>query len=238
MEEPHASLPPLEWCTGWEEGDPGPPKLLSAKACQSPKATVFLGAEAGHSGRNQLVWSGSHKVHEAATQPPHRPRSLCLPAQAYMNFVYKSTEGWSIGNVLLDFTGGSFSLLQMFLQSYNNGESISSGPEAQGGGGQASPEPHSRGGQAVPAPRSPGGICSWRVYGFLRRRGAPPSTAPRAANLKPDSVPSLVLTDQWTLIFGDPTKFGLGIFSIFFDVVFFIQHFCLYRKKPGYEQVH
>uniref|UniRef100_A0A8C2SAS4 Cystinosin, lysosomal cystine transporter n=1 Tax=Capra hircus TaxID=9925 RepID=A0A8C2SAS4_CAPHI len=84
--------------------------------------------------------------------------------QAYMNFRYKSTEGWSIGNVLLDFTGGSFSLLQMFLQSYNN--------------------------------------------------------------------------DQWTLIFGDPTKFGLGIFSIIFDVVFFIQHFCLYRKKPGYDQLN
>ncbi|XP_045842297.1 cystinosin isoform X2 [Meles meles] len=84
--------------------------------------------------------------------------------QAYMNFYYKSTEGWSIGNVLLDFTGGSFSLLQMFLQSYNN--------------------------------------------------------------------------DQWTLIFGDPTKFGLGIFSIFFDVVFFIQHFCLYRNKPGLQGAH
>ncbi|XP_057570728.1 cystinosin isoform X1 [Hippopotamus amphibius kiboko] len=84
--------------------------------------------------------------------------------QAYMNFRYKSTEGWSIGNVLLDFTGGSFSLLQMFLQSYNN--------------------------------------------------------------------------DQWTLIFGDPTKFGLGIFSIFFDVVFFVQHFCLYRKKPGLRAAH
>ncbi|GAB5580630.1 cystinosin isoform X1 [Prionailurus iriomotensis] len=84
--------------------------------------------------------------------------------QAYMNFYYKSTEGWSIGNVLLDFTGGSFSLLQMFLQSYNN--------------------------------------------------------------------------DQWTLIFGDPTKFGLGVFSIFFDIVFFIQHFCLYRKNPGYDQLN
>lgn len=84
--------------------------------------------------------------------------------QAYMNFHYKSTEGWSIGNVLLDFTGGSFSLLQMFLLSYNN--------------------------------------------------------------------------DQWTLIFGDPTKFGLGIFSIFFDIVFFIQHFCLYGKKPGYDQLN
>lgn len=88
----------------------------------------------------------------------------CCLYEAYMNFHYKSTEGWSIGNVLLDFTGGSFSLLQMFLQSYNN--------------------------------------------------------------------------DQWTLIFGDPTKFGLGVFSIFFDIVFFIQHFCLYRKRPGYDQLN
>ncbi|XP_040605042.1 cystinosin isoform X2 [Mesocricetus auratus] len=88
----------------------------------------------------------------------------CCLYEAYMNFYYKSTEGWSIGGVLLDFTGGSFSLLQMFLQSYNN--------------------------------------------------------------------------DQWTLIFGDPTKFGLGVFTIFFDVVFFIQHFCLYRKKPGYDQLN
>ncbi|XP_077692652.1 cystinosin isoform X3 [Eretmochelys imbricata] len=83
--------------------------------------------------------------------------------QAYMNFRRKSTEGWSIGNVLLDFTGGSFSLLQMFLQSYNN--------------------------------------------------------------------------DEWILIFGDPTKFGLGLFSITFDVVFIIQHYCLYRTS-GYESLN
>ncbi|XP_074830759.1 cystinosin isoform X4 [Natator depressus] len=84
----------------------------------------------------------------------------CCIYEAYMNFRRKSTEGWSIGNVLLDFTGGSFSLLQMFLQSYNN--------------------------------------------------------------------------DEWKLIFGDPTKFGLGLFSITFDVVFIIQHYCLYRTS-GYE---
>lgn len=46
---------------------------------------------------------------------------LCFVSQAYMNFRRKSTAGWSIGNVLLDLTGGSFSILQMFLQSYNNG---------------------------------------------------------------------------------------------------------------------
>ncbi|XP_051847480.1 cystinosin isoform X1 [Antechinus flavipes] len=83
--------------------------------------------------------------------------------QACLNFRRKSTEGWSIGNVLLDFTGGVFSLLQMFFQSYNN--------------------------------------------------------------------------DEWTLIFGDPTKFGLGMFSIIFDIIFIMQHYCLYRQKPGYEQL-
>ena len=43
--------------------------------------------------------------------------------QAYMNYKRKSTEGWSIGNVLLDFTGGSFSMVQLFLLAYNNGKS-------------------------------------------------------------------------------------------------------------------
>eukprot|EP00062_Callorhinchus_milii_P015603 gi/632966018/ref/XP_007899186.1/ PREDICTED: cystinosin [Callorhinchus milii] len=84
--------------------------------------------------------------------------------QAYMNYQRKSTVGWSIGNVLLDFTGGSFSLLQMVLQSYNNGE--------------------------------------------------------------------------WKLIFGDPTKFGLGLFSMMFDVLFMVQHYCLYRNNlGGYEEL-
>ncbi|KAJ7308803.1 hypothetical protein JRQ81_008070 [Phrynocephalus forsythii] len=78
--------------------------------------------------------------------------------QAYMNFRRKSTEGWSIGNVLLDFIGGAFSLIQMFLQSYNN--------------------------------------------------------------------------DTWKLVFGDPTKFGLGVFSIFFDIIFIVQHYCLYHAPP------
>lgn len=83
--------------------------------------------------------------------------------QAYMNFRRKSTDGWSIGNVLLDFTGGSLSILQMILQSYNN--------------------------------------------------------------------------DEWLLIFGDPTKFGLGLFSVVFDILFMIQHYCLYRHRPQYELV-
>jgi len=77
--------------------------------------------------------------------------------QAYMNYRRKSTEGWSIGNVLLDFTGGLLSILQMILQSYNNNE--------------------------------------------------------------------------WTLIFGDPTKFALGLISVLFDIFFIIQHYVLYKTN-------
>ncbi|XP_077439912.1 cystinosin isoform X2 [Vanacampus margaritifer] len=77
--------------------------------------------------------------------------------QAFMNYRRKSTAGWSIGTVLLDFSGGLLSIAQMILDSYNN--------------------------------------------------------------------------DEWRLIFGDPTKFGLGLFSVVFDVLFIFQHYCLYRSR-------
>lgn len=77
--------------------------------------------------------------------------------QAYMNYRRKSTEGWSIGNILLDFTGGILSMLQMILNSYNY--------------------------------------------------------------------------NDWESIFGDPTKFGLGLFSVVFDILFIIQHYFLYRHS-------
>ena len=38
-----------------------------------------------------------------------------------MNFRRKSTKGWHIWNVLLDITGGIFSLLQMFINALNEG---------------------------------------------------------------------------------------------------------------------
>ena len=37
-------------------------------------------------------------------------------------------------------------------------------------------------------------------------------------------------TDDWTSIFGDPTKFGLGIITILFDLTFMLQHYVLYRN--------
>lgn len=72
-----------------------------------------------------------------------------------MNYRRKSTQGWSIGNILLDFTGGMLSMLQMILNAYNY--------------------------------------------------------------------------DDWNSLFGDPTKFGLGLFSVLFDILFMTQHYILYR---------
>ncbi|XP_011631176.1 cystinosin homolog isoform X2 [Pogonomyrmex barbatus] len=77
--------------------------------------------------------------------------------QAFYNYRRKSTIGWSIGNIFLDFTGGILSMLQMILNAFNY--------------------------------------------------------------------------DDWESIFGDPTKFGLGFFSVAFDIFFLIQHYVLYRHS-------
>jgi len=77
--------------------------------------------------------------------------------QVVMNYRRKSTEGWSIGNILLDFVGGLLSLIQMFLLAINY--------------------------------------------------------------------------NDWSSIFGSITKFGLGIISIGFDLIFIIQHYILYKNN-------
>ncbi|KAI1721032.1 PQ loop repeat domain-containing protein [Ditylenchus destructor] len=86
--------------------------------------------------------------------------------QAILNFRRKSTVGWSIGNVLLDFSGGFMDICQMVLQGSN--------------------------------------------------------------------------TEDWSAFYGNPVKFGLGMISMVFDVVFIIQHYGLYRDadpEADYNQV-
>ena len=43
-------------------------------------------------------------------------------------------------------------------------------------------------------------------------------------------------TDDWKSIFGDPTKFGLGALSIFFDIIFMFQHYVLFRGREPQEE--
>ncbi|KAL3309044.1 hypothetical protein Ciccas_012415 [Cichlidogyrus casuarinus] len=56
-------------------------------------------------------------------------RSVYLP-QAYFNCIRKSTVGWSIENILLDCTGGTLSIMQMFLiaKNYNEFGSVLGNP--------------------------------------------------------------------------------------------------------------
>ncbi|KAF9583897.1 hypothetical protein BGW38_008185 [Lunasporangiospora selenospora] len=77
--------------------------------------------------------------------------------QVYLNYASKSTAGWSIHNILLDFTGGTLSISQLILDAY--------------------------------------------------------------------------ISNDWSGISGDPVKFGLGFLSIFFDIIFMVQHYILYRPR-------
>ena len=44
--------------------------------------------------------------------------------QVYLNYSRKSTVGWSLTNVFLDFTGGAFSFLQLFINSVALGKPL------------------------------------------------------------------------------------------------------------------
>lgn len=46
-----------------------------------------------------------------------------------------------------------------------------------------------------------------------------------------------LVLDQWGFIFGDPTKFGLGLLSVSFDILFLVQHYGFYRHSRQYEPV-
>lgn len=79
--------------------------------------------------------------------------------QVLTNYRNRSTYGWSIAQILLDFVGGILSIAQLAIDSYLQGD--------------------------------------------------------------------------WSGITGNPVKLALGNISIFFDVIFIIQHFCLYRKEEA-----
>lgn len=146
--------------------------------------------------------------------------------QAYMNYQRKSTVGWSIGNVLLDFTGGSFSLLQMFLLAYNNSKfssyvlfSIMYSVKSWICGKM----------NIVYI----GNLFMKIMKVFWTSKFPTPMNLEFFYALLTDSNNSLVyfFLDEWNSIFGDFTKFGLGFFSILFDILFMTQHYVLYRKK-------
>lgn len=84
--------------------------------------------------------------------------------QVISNYRRKSTEGWNIHNILLDFTGGFFSFLQNIVDSFRDKFVIA------------------------------------------------PTDQPASLNI---------------------AKYALSFVSIFFDTIFFIQHYCLYPRAAN-----
>lgn len=82
--------------------------------------------------------------------------------------LYAGSKGFNIGNILLDFTGGMLSEIQLFMIAILTGM-------------------HSL-------------LEEWSL-------GA------------------------WKSLFGNFVKLGLGYLSIIFDIVFMVQHYCLYKDK-------
>lgn len=44
------------------------------------------------------------------------------------------------------------------------------------------------------------------------------------------------LESDWAGVTGNPVKFGLGNVSVFFDLVFVVQHYVLYRERRGWKE--
>lgn len=105
-----------------------------------------------------------------------------------MNYQRKSTIGWSIGNVMLDFLGGWLSMLQMMINAYNFG------------------------------------ILALNLY--VNEIMCNPNGTTEFFLIVHCCIQYI---DDWQSLFGDPTKFGLGLFSVMFDVLFLLQHYVFYR---------
>jgi cystinosin len=83
--------------------------------------------------------------------------------QVLTNYRNKSTVGWSIEQILCDFTGGVLSLVQLGIDAY--------------------------------------------------------------------------LQHDWSGVTGNPVKLALGNLAVFYDIIFFIQHWWLYRDSNGSKTV-
>ena len=89
-------------------------------------------------------------------------------------------------------------------------------------------------GQCVAGERTHGGARP-RVTARRHPRGAADVLGGSARLSRARSLPERRLlldagcSGDWSAVSGDPVKFGLGFSSMFFDTIFFVQHWVLYR---------
>lgn len=79
-------------------------------------------------------------------------------------------------------------------------------------------------------------LCSWTSV--IHEDPLQGSVFMQPSTLHLRSLPFL-FADDWSSIFGDFTKFGLGAISILFDFLFIVQHYCLYplKRNDRYEVI-
>lgn len=157
--------------------------------------------------------------------------------QIAMNHSRQSTEGWSIDNVLLDLSGGVLSVAQLLIacQVLNDWQAVTGECCGDAGGGAPCSGWCAAEGDA-------GGVvltrdaCAWMASltskcmsidvgnsGIFPRGGGEYSRCCVCA------VPCCVLCA------GNPIKFGLGLVSIGFDVIFMLQHYVWFHPEKTAE---
>ncbi len=118
--------------------------------------------------------------------------------------------------MLLDFSGGVFSVLQMFLLSYNYSELLYINCIF------------------------PIIIMLLSIFLTHTRTHAHTHTPTHPHTHTHTHTHTHPPPDDWPSIFGDPTKFGLGAFSILVNILFISQHYIIYpkrKRKKKYEKI-
>ncbi|KAI9711168.1 MAG: hypothetical protein M1828_001954 [Chrysothrix sp. TS-e1954] len=129
--------------------------LLLGGICSVGAVVVIVASHSSHSDVDPLEWGWIDVVYALSDFKLFTTVIKYTP-QAYLNYKRKATTGWSIWGVLLDFTGGVASLLQLFVDG--------------------------------------------------------------------------AFDDDWGSVTGNPAKFILGNITLFFDVIFMLQHYVLYSS--------
>ena len=113
--------------------------------------------------------------------------------------------GWSIGNILLDFTGGSLSIIQVMITMLMTMIMV---------------------------------VVTMTMMVMTMIMMVVTMTLMVGDNDINSSLQMILIAhnnDDWSSIFGDPTKFGLGFFSVLFDIFFMLQHYVFYRGNLPHE---
>ena len=127
--------------------------------------------------------------------------------------------GWSIGNILLDFTGGSLSIIQVMITMLMTMIMVVVT-------------------MTMMVMTMIMMVVTMTMMVVTMVMMVVTMTMMVGDNDINSSLQMILIAhnnDDWSSIFGDPTKFGLGFFSVLFDIFFMLQHYVFYRGNLPHE---